>query len=136
MPAASSKPSLHRKHKYTMFKSFLEETVLSLSRQQLEWLGRTVAVSVGSIFSPSWHLLKDTLSRYVDVNRLLAEHPGPQACFDLVMQLQAHGPQELMFSLMPSLAGCMLVSLAFMALCSFAGQLAGRRLARRYALVR
>ncbi len=137
MPATSSKPSqFFRNPITTMLKAFLEETIVSLSRQQLEWLGRTLAVSVGSLFSPSWNLLKDTLSRYVDINRLLSEHPGPQACLDLVLQLKAHGPDELMFSLMPSLAGCMLVSLGFIALCSLAGQLAARKLASCYALAR
>lgn len=118
-----------------MLKDMIKDVLLSLSQQQLEWLGRTMAVSAGSLFSPSWYLLRSTLSQYVDVNQLLAAGVSPQMLMSFSMQLRAHGSDEILFALMPSLAGCLVVSLAFIFACSRVGQLAARALVARYATV-
>ena len=108
-----------------MIKTTLKEFFLSLSQEQLEGFGKSLMVTVGSLFSPSWHLMKALILPQLKLQ--LSAGPVP-AMLGLMQHMQGSHVNQLV----PALLLCASCSVIFLLGCSTAGKLMTRTLLRRY----
>src|SRR5687768_15093511 len=102
---------------------------ISFTRAQIETLGRLLAIFLGSFVSPTWFLLKQSLSPYINIDLLMQKDIGLMTFVNLIGQLESFGPRALMYELIPSLFLCTLASLCFFVLCGYIGKYAARYVA-------
>jgi hypothetical protein len=103
----------------------------SLSATQLEWLLRSLAILVGSWFSPSWALFRETITPWIDIDQVAQSETMLFEILDFYARLQAHR-DLVVHTLLPKLALCLFVSLGFLYLCNKTGQWMARYLIQKH----
>ncbi len=97
----------------------------SLSPGQLEFLFRALAMMAGSSISPGWHLFREAVRPWIDVQMLARSDNPVLEILQFYHRLQLDR-ELLISSLMPKLFLCLAISLTFIFICNKIGQLAAR----------
>lgn len=105
----------------------------ALSPGQLEFLFRTMAVFVGSFFSPVWRIFREAVEPWIDVRALAHSDRPILEIIDFYHRMQMNR-ELLTTTLLPKLFLCLVLSLAFLFICNKLGQLAARYVVRTYTL--
>jgi hypothetical protein len=105
-----------------------------MTQQWMEVIGRFVAIIIGTLMSPTWYLVQVALKPYMDVQTLVEGGISISEAIYVYALLDAMTPRELMYGLIPAIVKCLIASICFLLLCSFAGKQIGRLAYARFGL--
>jgi hypothetical protein len=93
-------------------------------------MSQGLGLLLGSLFTPTWFLLKTVLSFYLPIDTIFRTGINTATVMEFMTRLEALGPQVLLGQMAPLLLMCQVISFAFLYICGNLGKRAARILTR------
>lgn len=85
----------------------------------IKWLGQFIVLSLLSMFSPAWFLMKEALKGYFNLEKAMTSPQQMMTEFIQFNLIVKRYPEEVLFSLLPKMILILAISILFALLISY-----------------